>query len=71
ILSRLVKKHFLKAERISRLTYYEVIVNKEAYLKYATREFLSQIHDGSLQSLSDSLEEIFNVQINDPEIKSK
>ncbi|HGL5963752.1 TPA: BlaI/MecI/CopY family transcriptional regulator [Clostridioides difficile] len=65
ILSRLVKKHFLKAERISRLTYYEIIVNKEAYLKYATREFLNQIHDGSLESLSDSLVEIFNVKIDD------
>lgn len=65
ILSRLVKKQFLKSERINRLTYYEIIVTKKVYQVFATKEFIRDIHSNSIESLINSLMEILkNSDIN-------
>ena len=55
LLSRLVKKHFLSAEKIDRYTHYTIVVGHKEYLSVETKDFLSNIHDNSLQSLISAL----------------
>lgn len=55
LLKKLVEKHFLDAERINRLTHYRILITKEEYIKFATRKFLDDIHDGSIESLIKTL----------------
>ncbi|HID1129824.1 BlaI/MecI/CopY family transcriptional regulator [Clostridioides difficile] len=56
-LSRLVNKGFLASERISRITHYTILITKKDYLKFETRQFLSDIHSNSLESLLNSLKD--------------
>lgn len=58
VLSRLVKKHFLASERISRLTHYTILITRKEYQKFETKIFLCNIHSNSLESLINSLEDI-------------
>lgn len=55
LLSRLIKKGFLSSEKIERYTYYKPIVMRSEYAKFETKEFINNIHNGSLESLLDSL----------------
>ncbi|MCC0645342.1 BlaI/MecI/CopY family transcriptional regulator [Clostridioides sp. ZZV14-6150] len=55
VLKRLINKGFLDSERVKRITYYEIIITEKAYLNFATKQFLTEIHDGSLESLIESL----------------
>lgn len=55
LLSRLIKKGFLSSEKIERYTYYKPTVIKSEYAKFETKEFIDNIHNGSLESLLDSL----------------
>ena len=51
LLSRLVEKEFIEAKKKFRLTHNTALVNEKDYLKLATEEFLTSVHDGSLGSL--------------------
>ena len=51
LLSRLVQKRFLTAEKIKRYTYYTAIIEKEDYLRMETNLFFKSLHDSSLKSL--------------------
>ena len=58
ILSRLVNKRFLSAERISRITHYTILITKQEYKVFATKRFLEEVHSNSLESLRESLIDI-------------
>lgn len=51
LLSRLAEKGFIEAKKEFRLTHYTALVNEKYYLKLATEDFLTNVHDGSLRSL--------------------
>ncbi|MCC0697239.1 BlaI/MecI/CopY family transcriptional regulator [Clostridioides sp. ES-S-0048-02] len=55
LLSRLANKGFLNSVKIGKYTYYESIIMKDEYIKFETKEFICNIHDGSTGSLLDSL----------------
>lgn len=55
LLSRLIRKGFLSSEKIERYTYYKPIVMRSEYAKFETKEFINNVHNGSLESLLDSL----------------
>ncbi|UUV16782.1 BlaI/MecI/CopY family transcriptional regulator [Clostridioides difficile] len=57
LLSRLVKRKFLSAQKIDRYTHYKIIVENREYLNFETKNFVSNIHDNSLESLLTSLYE--------------
>ncbi|MCC0673146.1 BlaI/MecI/CopY family transcriptional regulator [Clostridioides sp. ES-S-0145-01] len=57
LLSRLVKKRFLSAEKIDKYTHYKIIVESREYLNLETKAFVSKIHDDSLESVLVSLHE--------------
>lgn len=56
LLSRLVQKGFLSAEKIKRYTYYTSMVDKDEYLRFETELFFKSIHDSSLESLLTTLD---------------
>ncbi|MGO0988113.1 BlaI/MecI/CopY family transcriptional regulator [Clostridioides difficile] len=58
IISRLVNKRFLSAERIKRITHYTILITKQEYKVFATKKFLEEVHSNSLESLRDSLIDI-------------
>lgn len=57
LLSRLVKKQFLSAEKLDRYTHYTIIVKEDDYLKFETLDFLNMVHDNSILSLVSSINE--------------
>ncbi|MCC0635380.1 MULTISPECIES: BlaI/MecI/CopY family transcriptional regulator [unclassified Clostridioides] len=57
LLSRLVKKEFLYAQKIDRYTHYTIVVKQQEYLNFETKDFLSNIHNDSLVSLISALHE--------------
>ncbi|HFL3266463.1 transcriptional regulator [Clostridioides difficile] len=61
LLRKLVEKNFLYAERIKRLTHYEIIITKEIYLQFITKKFLEEVHSGSIESLFSSLEDYLTI----------
>ena len=61
LLSRLVKRGFLDAQKIDRYTHYTVIVKHKDYLSFETKDFLSNIHDDSLKSLISALHDDENI----------
>ena len=58
LLSRLVQKGFLSAEKIKRYTYYTYMISKEEYLKFETELFFKNIHENSLKSFLVEYKEI-------------
>lgn len=67
VLSRLAEKEFLKSEKDGRNTIYTVLVDKEDYIKFETKEFFSFVHDNSLSSIVSALGECDS--IDDEDIK--
>ncbi|HBG3940890.1 TPA: BlaI/MecI/CopY family transcriptional regulator, partial [Clostridioides difficile] len=61
LLSRLVKRGFLDAQKIDRYTHYTIIVKHKDYLSFETKDFLSNIHDDSLKSLISALHDDENI----------
>ncbi|UUV16735.1 BlaI/MecI/CopY family transcriptional regulator [Clostridioides difficile] len=57
LLSRLVKRKFLSAQKIDRYTHYKIIVENKEYLNFETKNFMSNMHNNSLESLLTSLYE--------------
>ncbi|MEJ4023182.1 BlaI/MecI/CopY family transcriptional regulator [Clostridioides difficile] len=55
LLSKLVKRKFLLAEKIDRYTHYKVVVKYREYLNLETRYFFNSIHSNSIESLINSL----------------
>ena len=55
LLSRLAEKQFIEPKKEFRLTHYTALVKEKDYLKLATEEFLTNVHDGSLGSLFSAL----------------
>ncbi|HGM1418698.1 TPA: BlaI/MecI/CopY family transcriptional regulator, partial [Clostridioides difficile] len=61
LLSRLVKRGFLDAQKIDKYTNYAIIVKHKDYLSFETKDFLSNIHDDSLKSLISALHDDENI----------
>ena len=61
LLSRLVKRGFLDAQKIDRYTHYTIRVKNKDYLSFETKDFLSNIHDDSLRSLISALHDDENI----------
>lgn len=59
LIKRLVDKEFLDSCKINRISHYKILVSKSEYLQYETRLFITNIHDGSLESFYNSLEECY------------
>lgn len=57
ILSKLVKKNFLYAQKTNKCTYYMIAVKEKEYLKFETKKFFSFLHNNSLKSLLTALHE--------------
>ncbi|HBG5740457.1 TPA: BlaI/MecI/CopY family transcriptional regulator, partial [Clostridioides difficile] len=55
ILSRLVNKRFLSAERIKRITHYTILITKQEYKVFETKRFLEEVHSNLIESLVSSL----------------
>lgn len=67
VLSRLVEKEFLKAEKEGRNTIYTVLVEECEYIKFETEEFFDFVHNKSLTSIVSALGE--SDSISDDDIK--
>ena len=68
LLSRLAEQQFIQPKIEHRLTHYTALVNENDYLKLATEDFLTDVHDGSLGSLFAALgvyEKIDNNEMED------
>ncbi len=50
-LSRLCEKGALSCEKQGRANHYHALVTKEEYQQQETRDFVAQVHSGSVQSL--------------------
>ena len=57
LLSKLVQKNFLSAEKIKMYTYYTALISKKEYLEFETKYFFTNIHENSLKSLITALHE--------------
>lgn len=55
LLSRLVNKGFLSAEKIGRRNEYTTLVSEEQYQTVQTRHFLNKIYEGSARGLVSNL----------------
>lgn len=55
LLSKLVQKEFLSAEKIKLYTYYSALITKKEYLDFETKYFFTNIHENSLKSLITAL----------------
>nr|WP_330402792.1 BlaI/MecI/CopY family transcriptional regulator [Clostridioides difficile] len=55
LLSKLVKRRFLYAQKIDRYTHYTIILKHKYYLSFETKDLLSNIYDDSLKSLISAL----------------
>ncbi|WP_074141683.1 BlaI/MecI/CopY family transcriptional regulator [Clostridioides difficile] len=61
LLSRLVKRGFLDAQKIDRYTHYTIRVKHKDYLSFETKYFLNKIHDDSLKNLISALHDDENI----------
>lgn len=52
---RLTEKGVLKAKKEGKTNYYQPIISKDEYKKMETRQFLNEVHGGSMKSLIASL----------------
>ena len=67
LLSKLVQKEFISAEKIKLYTYYTPIISKKEYLELETEYFFTNIHDRSLKIPITSLHD--NDEINEENIE--
>lgn len=68
LLNRLVKKGFLKTEKLSKERLYYPIVERDKYLAIETSKFMKNYHNNSLKSFVDIL--FLNDNTNKKEIES-
>ncbi|MFQ4260883.1 UNVERIFIED_CONTAM: transcriptional regulator [Clostridioides difficile] len=61
LLSRLVKRGFLDAQKIDRYTHYTIVVKHKDYLSLEAKYLLSKIHDDSLKNLISALHDDENI----------
>ncbi|VIG16503.1 beta-lactams repressor [Clostridioides difficile] len=55
VLKRLERREFLSAQKIGKLTHYNILVKEKKYLRFETKEFLKNIHKNSISSLMSAL----------------
>ncbi|MCC0671520.1 BlaI/MecI/CopY family transcriptional regulator [Clostridioides sp. ES-S-0145-01] len=55
VLKRLERREFLNAQKIGKLTHYNILVKEKKYLRFETKEFLKNIHKNSISSLMSAL----------------
>lgn len=53
--SRLIDKGYLRSEKSGRIHQYYPVITKDEYIKCSTKEFLNEMHKGSLKSFFASL----------------
>ena len=58
LFSRLVKKGFLQEEKEGRNTIYYILIDKEDYVEFETKDFLDNMYDNSINSLFTCLNKI-------------
>lgn len=61
ILSRLIKKGFLKVEKIGRYSYYDSLVKQDDYVEYETDNFIDIFYQGSIKNLLSSLNDTIKI----------
>ena len=54
-LARLMDKGIIKATRISKANYYEPCITERGYLKFATKQFINDVHKGSIRGFISAL----------------
>lgn len=54
-LARLIEKGILKATRISKANYYEPNISEKEYIDFETKQFVADIHKGSILGFISSL----------------
>lgn len=54
-LARLIEKGVLMATRISKANYYEPCITEQEYLDFETREFIKDVHKGSVLGFINAL----------------
>lgn len=54
-LARLMEKELLKATRISKANYYEPCLTEEEYQNFETKQFIKDIHKGSILGFLNTL----------------
>lgn len=47
-LSRLIKKGILKATRVGKANYYEPCITEQEYRYFETKQFINEVHKGSI-----------------------
>ncbi len=47
-LARLIEKDVLKATRVGRAYHYETCISKQEYLNFETKQFINDVHKGSV-----------------------
>ena len=67
ILSRLIKKEFLKVEKIRRYSYYEPLIEEDTYVDYITNTFMDTFYQGSIKNLLSSLNDKCKIEKNELE----
>ena len=58
LFSRLVKKGFLSEEKEGRNTIYYILIDKDDYVEFETKDFLDNMYDNSINSLFTCLNKI-------------
>lgn len=58
LFSRLVKKGFLREEKEGRNTIYYILIDKDDYVEFETKDFLDSMYDNSINSLFTCLNKI-------------
>lgn len=54
-LARLVEKGFIKVTRIGKANHYEPCISEQEYRNYETKEFVKEVHKGSVLGLISAL----------------
>jgi len=54
-LARLMEKGIIKATRVGKANHYEPCLTEQEYLKFETRQFIKEVHKGSVLGLINTL----------------
>lgn len=71
LFSRLVKKGFLSEEKEGRNTIFYILIDKEDYVEFETKDFLDSMYDNSVNSLVMCLNKIKKFDIEEENDENK
>lgn len=71
LFSRLVKKGFLYEEKEGRNTIFHILINKDDYIEFETKDFLDRMYDNSFNSLFTCLNKLKKYDVKDQEKEDK